>query len=207
MLSSILFCFELHSCACFFSPPGQPLHEERRAALPPSLTGSQTAFCVVGACDWNIASRRLQFLSIPSLNVWFHSVLRDYRQRVKAYMCMCSCQEWIMYSDSRDRWIYDHQLKRIAVTLNQEVLVKSCYNSQPWTCSRSLLMFTGSSPTIGVQESFTFQQCAKWHKIASCHFPQTSTRMPSNINSLTCPYPTALSPPYPHPHPISGRWF
>lgn len=170
MLSSILFCFELHFCACFFSPPGQPLHEERRDALAPSLTGSQTASCVVGARDWNIACWRLQFLSFRSLNVWFHSPPQDYRQKVKAYICMCSYHKWIMYSDSRDRWIYDHQLKRIAVTLNKEVLVKSRYNSLLWTHCRSLLVLPRSSLIIWAQESLMFQLCTKLPKVANCHF-------------------------------------
>lgn len=204
MLSSILFCFELHSCACFFSPPGQPLHEERRDTLVPSLTGSQTASCVVGAHDWNIASWRLQFPSFRSLNVWFHSPPQDYRQKVKPYMC--SCHEWIMYSDSIDRWIYDHQLKRIAVTLNQEVLVKSCYNSQLWSHCRSILVLPIVTHNQGTGKLFKFQLRTKLPlKKETAIFPNINLNA-LNTNSLTCPYPTALSPPYHHPHPIPGRW-
>lgn len=209
MLSSILFCFELHFCACFFSPPGQPLHEERRDALAPSLTGSQTASCVVGTPDWNIASQRLQLpspLSLhwygSSLNVWFHSPSQDYRHKVKAYMCMYSCHEWIMYSDSRSRWIYDHLLKRIAVTLNQEVLVKTCYNYWWWTHCGFLSMSPRSSPTVRAQKILEFQLCTKLHAIASCHFPKN--QLNSNAfkhKQLDVPYPSATTPSSPLPSP------
>lgn len=149
--------------------------------------------------DWNVARRRLQFAPFRSLNVWFHSPRQDYTRKVKAYTCMCSRREWIMYSDSRDRWIYDHQLKRIAVTLNQEVLVKSCYKSQRWTHCRSLPVLPQSSAVIRVQESLRFQLSAKLLKIASCHLPvhqveclqtQTDWSAPTPLLPLSLRTPT-----------------
>lgn len=164
-------------------------------------------------CGWNLWLKHSKLkTSVPplflrwcgsSLNVWFHSPPQDYRQKVKAYMCMCSCHEWIMYSDSRDRWIYDHQLKRIAVTLNQEVLVKSCYNSQRWTHCRSLSVLPRSSPTIRVQESLKFQICTKLPKIASCHFQLKCLQTQTAWRAL---HQCSLSPS-PRPHPVPGRWF
>lgn len=157
----------------------------------------------MGARDWNVARRRLQFPSFRSLNVWFHSPPRDYRKKVKAYMCMCSCHEWIMYSDSRDRWIYDHQLKRIwlALTLNQEVLVKSCYNPQPWTHSRSLLVLPQSLPIIRVQESFKFQLRTKLPKIANWHFLPNINLNAFQRKQLDVPLPQCSLSPYPTPSP------
>ncbi len=118
---------------------------------------------------------------------------------------MCSCHEWIMYFDRRDRWIYDHQLKRIAVTVNQEVLVKSCYNSQPWTQSRCLLVLPPFSPMIREQESFTFQPHTKWPKIAQRLFSSNIDTNAFKHKQLEVPLPHRSVSTWPPPSPHSWQ--
>lgn len=82
MLSSILFCFELLSCTCLLSPPGHPLHGERRESLAPSLTSSQTASCV-----WR------EFGNVTQKSGGFASRLRDLE--VSDSICL----HWLTYME------------------------------------------------------------------------------------------------------------